>query len=55
MKTMKEYAVDFEFKHINKGIVTKITDYSFTFTTKPKKENEQPKSIVYYLSYFYEA
>lgn len=53
MKTMQEYTANFQMKNINKGFVTNITDYSFVFHLKPKKENEQPKSVVYFLSYFY--
>ncbi len=54
MKTMLEYTKDFQSKNLNKGLVSKITDYSFTFTTQPKKDNVQPKSVTYMLSYFYE-
>ena len=50
---MQKIANEFEFKNINKGLVTKVTDYSFTFTEKPKKnKDEKVKSVVYYLSYF---
>ncbi len=54
MKSMKEYAVGFGVKNIKKGTVSKITDYSFVFTTNPKKDNVQPKPVTYMLSYFYE-
>lgn len=50
---MQKIANEFETKNINKGLVTKVTDYSFTFTENPKKnKDEKTKSIVYYLSYF---
>lgn len=53
MKSMKEYTIDFGVKNIKKGTISKITNYSFVFTTNPKKDNVQPKSVTYMLNYFY--
>ena len=52
--TMKEYADKFAREHRGKGVVSKVTSYSFTYTTLPLKKDEKPVSCVYMLSYFWE-
>jgi hypothetical protein len=54
MKTMEEYAAEYQKKHRGKGKVTDVTDYSFKYTTLPLKEDEKPKSYVVMKSYFWE-
>lgn len=51
MKTMEEYAVEYQRKH--RGKVTDVTNYSFKYTTLPLKEDEKPKSYVVMKSYFW--
>lgn len=51
MKTMEEYAKQYQHEHRNVGKVSDVTDYSFKFTTKTK---EQEKSTIIVLSYFWE-
>lgn len=55
MKTMQEYANEFEQKNWKKGVVSKVTDYSFDFTEHPdlRKPEKQPKKVTYFLSYFW--
>lgn len=36
MKTMREYAYEYEMKHKNKGMVVALEDYRFLFAEKPK-------------------
>ena len=52
MKTMEEYAKIYQHEHRNEGVVSNITNYSFKFTTTPKKKDEQPKSCIIMISYF---
>lgn len=47
---MRKKASEYQASHKN-GYVSKVTDYSFEFTTHPK-ENEKQKSCVFYESYF---
>lgn len=54
MKTMEEYARQYQHENRNKGVVSNVTDYSFKFTTNPKKDGEQPKSYLVMKSYFWE-
>lgn len=49
---MRELAVEYEEKHKN-GYVTKLTDYSFTFTLYPKTKDEKVQSYVVMRSYFW--
>ena len=55
MKTpnMREMSYEFERQkgNLGKGMVTKVTDYSFVWTTNPDK-NGNTKETVYYASYF---
>lgn len=37
MKTMREYAYEYEMKHKNKGMVTRLEDYRFLFSEKQIK------------------
>ena len=50
MKTMRKYAYEYEMKHINKGMVTKLESYHFLFVEKADK-NDKSKSY-YVLSWF---
>ena len=52
MKQMVELAREYSRTH--DGLYSKLTDYSFEFTPYPKKKDEQPKSYVVMLSYFWE-
>lgn len=54
MKTMEEYARQYQHENRNKGVVSDVTNYSFKFTTNPKKDGEQPKSYMVMISYFLE-
>lgn len=54
MKTMQEYAKQYQHEHRNEGVVSDVTSYSFKFTTNPKKKDEQPKSYMVMISYFVE-
>ena len=54
MKTMEEYAEAYQKKHKGKGKVSNVKDYSFEFTTLPKKENEKEKVYTVMLSYFWQ-
>lgn len=54
MKSMEEYARLYQHENRNKGVVSNVTDYSFKFTTNPKKDGEQPKSYLVMKSYFWE-
>lgn len=51
---MKKIAKVFQNNHIGKGIVDKVTEYSFRYTTIPKNENDKPKSYIYMKSWFLE-
>ena len=51
MKTMNDYAREYQHKNQNKGTVSNITDYSFKFTTTPKN-GEKPVECVIMKSYF---
>lgn len=51
MKTMREYAYEYEMKHKNKGMVTKLEDYRFLFTEKADK-NGKSNSYLVMLSWF---
>ena len=51
MKTMREYAYEYEMKHKNKGMVTKLEDYRFLFTEKADK-NGKSNSYWVMLSWF---
>ena len=53
MKTMEEYARQYQHENRGKGLVSDVTSYSFKFTLNPKKEGEQPKSYVVMKSYFW--
>lgn len=55
MKTMQEYADEFAQKNWKKGVVSKVTAYSFVFTEHPDllKPDKQPKQVTYMLSYFW--
>lgn len=48
---MEENAMSFQRKNRGKGVVTKVTDSSFEFTTFPDK-NGKTVTTVYMLSYF---
>lgn len=48
---MKELADEFWKKNKGKGMVTKVTDYSFTWSSLPDK-NGKTIETVYYPSYF---
>lgn len=48
---MQKIANDFWTKNRGKGVVDKVTDYSFVWTTNPNKEGKT-STIVYYMSYF---
>ena len=39
MKTMEEYAAEYQKKYRGKGYVSEVTSYSFKFTTLPLKIN----------------
>lgn len=54
MKTMAEYAKQYQHENRNKGTVSNVTDYSLKFTSNPSKNGEQPKSHIVMLSYFWE-
>ena len=41
MKTMREYAYEYEMKHKNKGMVTKLENYRFLFVEKQIKTVNQ--------------
>ena len=51
MKSMNEYAYEFQMKHPDM-VVSNVTSYSFKATTVPKKEDEKPRSWVYMKSWF---
>jgi hypothetical protein len=51
MKQMAELARKYSRTH--NGTYSKLTDYGFEFTPYPKKKDEQPKSYVVMLSYFW--
>lgn len=51
MKTMREYAYEYEMKHKNKGMVTKLEDYHFLFAEKADK-NGKLNSYWVMLSWF---
>ena len=44
MKTMREYAYEYEMKHKNKGMVTKLEDYRFLFAEKADKNGKSNSS-----------
>ena len=48
---MRELAVEFQRKNRGKGVVSKVNDYSFEFSTLPDK-NGKVETTVYMLSYF---
>lgn len=52
MKTMREYAYEYEMKHKNKGMVVALEDYRFLFAEKPKDENGKSNSYWIMLSWF---
>lgn len=54
MKTMEEYAAEYQKKHRGKGYVSDVTSYSFKFTTLPLKVEDKPKTYVVMKSYFWE-
>lgn len=54
MKSMQEYARQYQHENRNKGTVSNINEYSFKFETNPKKEGEQPKSYMVYKSWFWQ-
>ena len=50
---MNMYELAKEFKRKHKDVnVTNVTNYSFTVTTIPLKENEKPVTKIYMKSYF---
>lgn len=49
---METYARQYQKEHRGKGLVSDITNYSFKFTTLPKKQDETPKSYYVMKSYF---
>ena len=51
--TMKELAKQYQKEHRGQGEVTKVTDYSFDFTSLPDK-NGNTKTVSVMRSYFYE-
>jgi hypothetical protein len=51
MKTMREYAYEYEMKHKNKGMVIALEDYRFLFVEKPDK-NGKSNSYWVMLSWF---
>lgn len=51
---MRKIAKQFQNDHLGKGVVDKVTDYSFRYTTTPKNENEKPKETIYMESWFVE-
>ena len=51
MKTMREYAYEYEMKHKNKGMITKLVDYRFLFEEKADK-NCKSNSYWVMLSWF---
>ena len=51
MKTMREYAYEYEMKHKNKGMITKLEDYRFLFVEKADK-NGKSNSCWVMLSWF---
>ena len=53
MKSMVEYAKQYQHENRNKGVVSDVTSYSFKFTENPKKPGEQPKSYMVMISYFW--
>lgn len=54
MKTMQEYAREYQKTHMGKEVVSDVGEYSFKVTTVPKKEKEEPKSFYIMKSYFWE-
>lgn len=52
MIDMAKKAREYEQKNFGKGSITKITDYSFTWTIPSKTPNGNPIDIVYYESYY---
>lgn len=48
---MREYAYEYEMKHKNKGMVTKLEDYRFLFAGKADK-NGKSNSYWVMLSWF---
>ena len=55
MKDMAFYAKQYQNENRGKGTVSDVTDYSFKFTTIPKKDKEEPKSCIIMKSYFWEV
>lgn len=51
MKTMREYAYEYEMKYKNKGMVTTLEDYRFLFVEKADK-NGKSNSYWVMLSWF---
>ena len=54
MKTMQEYAKQYQHEHRNEGVVSNVNDYSFKFTCHPKKKDDKPKEYMVMISYFCE-
>ena len=53
MKTMEDYAREYQRENCSKGKVKEVTDYSFTFEKNPAKEGKV-ENVVVYLSYFWQ-
>ena len=51
MDEMRKYAYEYEVKHKKTGMVSKLEDYRFLFTTYPDK-NGKTNQTVFYKSYF---
>ena len=54
MKTMQEYARQYQHENRNAGVISNVNTYSLKFTTTPKKDTEQPKSHIVMKSWFWE-
>ena len=55
MQEMEKYARQYQHEHRNKGVVSNITPYCFTFTEFKKNKNdnnEKEKSYIVMKSYF---
>lgn len=53
VKTMQDYAKQYQHENRNKGKVVKVTDYSLVFESNSSKEGKTETHIVYE-SYFME-
>lgn len=53
MKTMEDYAREYQRENYSKGKVKEVTDYSFTLEKNPTKEGKV-ENVIVYLSYFWQ-